>query len=205
MSVKGFKLKNGDIVRYDYSALDDIVIDDTLAVTGAAADAKATGDAIEDAIDNMESKIGDLSDLTTTDKTSAVDAINEVKNDISIINDNLGTYVQINWTSTSVPTSTYTIIDSKTLPAGKWIMVYGGEWTNNGNGFRLMTVNTDGTSNPTSSRLTITIDGSSAHSSSDTRTMIWEFQSETTFYLWGWQNSGATLNCWPVLTAIQLK
>lgn len=201
MSVKGFKLKNGNIVRYDYSALENIVIDDTLAVTGAAADAKATGDAI----DNMESKIGDLSDLITTDKTSAVDAINEVKNDVNIINDNLGTYAQINWTSISVPTSTYTILDSKTLSAGKWIMVYGGQWTTNSTGYRWMTVSTDGDNHPVSGRLTITIDGFQNHESQNTLTMLWEFQEETTFYLWGWQNSGVSLTCYPVLTAMQLK
>ena len=46
MSIKGFKLSNGSIVRYDYSALDNIVTDDSLSVPGVAADSKAVGDEI---------------------------------------------------------------------------------------------------------------------------------------------------------------
>lgn len=48
LSVKGFKLSNGNIVRYDYSSLDNIVTDTTLSVAGTAADAKKVGDEIND-------------------------------------------------------------------------------------------------------------------------------------------------------------
>lgn len=48
LSVKGFKLSNGTVVRYDYTALDNIVTDTTLSVAGSAADAKSVGDEIFD-------------------------------------------------------------------------------------------------------------------------------------------------------------
>lgn len=50
-----------------------MTVDDTLSVTGAAADAKTTGDAL----DELNGRLGDLSDLETTDKSSIVAAINE--------------------------------------------------------------------------------------------------------------------------------
>ncbi|MBP5163290.1 MAG: hypothetical protein ILP16_09995, partial [Spirochaetales bacterium] len=49
------------------------VIDSTLKTSGAAADAKKTGDEIND----LKSQIGDLSELETEDKTDLVSAINE--------------------------------------------------------------------------------------------------------------------------------
>lgn len=49
------------------------IVDDTLTIQGAAADAKATGDAISD----LNADIGDLSNLTTTAKNNLVAAINE--------------------------------------------------------------------------------------------------------------------------------
>lgn len=54
-------------------------VDNTLTQTGAAADAKKTGDEIAD----LKSDLGELTDLTTTDKDSLVDAINEVDADLS--------------------------------------------------------------------------------------------------------------------------
>lgn len=44
MGAKGFKLKNGDIVKYDYPSLDNITTDKTLTQSGVAADAKSVGD-----------------------------------------------------------------------------------------------------------------------------------------------------------------
>lgn len=46
MGIKGFKLSDGTVVKYDYSSLDNIVTDDTLSTSGVAADAKAVGDAL---------------------------------------------------------------------------------------------------------------------------------------------------------------
>lgn len=52
MSIKAFNV-GGTVQRYDYDALDNkptipaaVTVDDTLTTQGAAADAKATGDAI---------------------------------------------------------------------------------------------------------------------------------------------------------------
>lgn len=48
ISVKGFKLSDGTVEKYDYSSLEDIVTDTTLALSGVAADAKKVGDEISD-------------------------------------------------------------------------------------------------------------------------------------------------------------
>ena len=50
MSIKGFQIGEGSVQKYDYTELDNKptvpVVDATLTTTGAAADAKATGDAV---------------------------------------------------------------------------------------------------------------------------------------------------------------
>lgn len=61
-------------------------IDSSLSVTGNAADAKAVGDAIgslEDADDDITDSIGELSSLNTSVKTSIVDAVNSVNQDLT--------------------------------------------------------------------------------------------------------------------------
>ena len=61
MSIKGFQIGEGSVQKYDYTELDNKptvpVVDATLTTTGAAADAKKTGDEIENlksAIDVLE-------------------------------------------------------------------------------------------------------------------------------------------------------
>ena len=46
MSVKGFRLEDSSVARYDYRFLDNIFTDTSLSMYGAAADAKAVGDKI---------------------------------------------------------------------------------------------------------------------------------------------------------------
>ena len=52
-----------------------VEVDTTLTVSGKAADAKKAGDRIS----AVDTKVGNLSDLETTDKSSIVDAINEAR------------------------------------------------------------------------------------------------------------------------------
>lgn len=68
MSVKGFKLSDGTVVKYDYSALENIETDDTLSRSGVAADAKAVGDEITDIkedFESLESEVSTLADAVT--------------------------------------------------------------------------------------------------------------------------------------------
>lgn len=66
-----------------------IIVDNTLNIQGAAADAKKTGDEIAD----LKEELGDLSDLDTAVKTDLVSAINETLenagSDVSVINGKL--------------------------------------------------------------------------------------------------------------------
>lgn len=59
MSVKGFKLSDGTVVKYDYSSLDNIITDSTLSVDGVAADAGAVGDELL----SLQNKSFDLDEL----------------------------------------------------------------------------------------------------------------------------------------------
>lgn len=64
MSIKGFVI-NGTTVKYNYPDLDNkpdnLVVDDTLSIVGAAADAKKVGDeidAIKDELLGVDALIG---------------------------------------------------------------------------------------------------------------------------------------------------
>ena len=72
LSVKGFKLSNGNVVRYDYSSLDNIITDSTLSVSGTAADAGAVGIELND-IKNDVSDIDDNITLINTTLSEKVD------------------------------------------------------------------------------------------------------------------------------------
>lgn len=58
ISVKGFKLSDGTVEKYDYSSLEDIVTDTTLALSGVAADAKKVGDEISDIKADLQTLTG---------------------------------------------------------------------------------------------------------------------------------------------------
>ncbi len=60
MSIKGFKLSDGTVEKYDYSALENIDIDDTLSREGVAADAKAVGDEITDLKEDLANISGGI-------------------------------------------------------------------------------------------------------------------------------------------------
>lgn len=66
MSLQGFKIENS-IIKYDYEALQNKpTVDDTLSVQGALADAKATGDAIQQIEDNVNEAIQDIGNEVLT-------------------------------------------------------------------------------------------------------------------------------------------
>ena len=126
MSVKGFKLTNGTVVKYDYSALDDIVTDDTLALSGVAADAKAVGDEIssvkQDLADLQEEIEGGGSGLTDLQKTliitlfqNAVYTSDQTNNIEALYNSFIDHVVEV--TGISLNESSVTITDTHTLVA----------------------------------------------------------------------------------------
>ena len=75
MSVKGFKLDDGSIAKYDYNSLENITTDTTLSSSGVAADAKAVGDELSDLLD----QIGDLSDTVDGNNTTVTNALSELE------------------------------------------------------------------------------------------------------------------------------
>lgn len=71
LSVKGFKLSNGNVVRYDYSSLDNIITDSTLSVSGTAADAGAVGLELSD----LKNEVTDIDDNITLINTALADKV----------------------------------------------------------------------------------------------------------------------------------
>lgn len=76
MSVKGFKLSDGTVEKYDYSSLEDIVTDTTLALSGVAADAKKVGDEISAIKEDLSQLEG--GGLTDNVKVALLDCFNNV-------------------------------------------------------------------------------------------------------------------------------
>lgn len=69
MGVKGFKLSDGTVQKYEYSALENIVTDSTLSVDGVAADAGAVGDeltGIKEDLSDLQDEVLGLDTLVGT-------------------------------------------------------------------------------------------------------------------------------------------
>lgn len=108
-----------------------------------------------------------------------------------------------NTSTVVVSTSTYTKLASVMLTTGRWLIFYGGQWDVNSTGTRWMNVNRDGDGPPGTTRYAIINTGSST-TINETRVAIYDVTGEETIYLWGWQDSGTIINCFPVLTAMQI-
>lgn len=163
-----------------------------------------------DATGNPESVAGVIEDyrLSKDGISTAVESLTGIFNEYS----DSGTIFQsaANTTSIDVPnspsgTNNYVVMANLTLSPGNWLIIYGGQWNVNATGHRWMCLNLQGTGTPTGSRWIIDLVGSSIASVQDIRPMPYTIEEETTFYLWGWQNSGAALTCWPILAAIKIK
>jgi len=106
-----------------------------------------------------------------------------------------------NTSSIAVDTSTYTNLASVTLTTGRWLIFYGGQWNVNATGTRWMNLNRDGDGPPGTTRYAI-INAGTGSLINETRVAIYDVTGEETIYLWGWQDSGTIINCFPVLTAM---
>ena len=115
----------------------------------------------------------------------------------------IGTVVNAenNTSFVAVSTSTYTNLASVALTTGRWLVFYGGQWDVSATGTRWMNINRDGDGPPETTRYAIINTGSST-TINETRVAIYDVTGEETIYLWGWQDSGTIINCFPVLTAM---
>lgn len=181
MSVKGFKLNDGSVVKYDYPSLDNIATDTTLSLNGVAADANAVGDKFNEA-DGKINRIGTI----------------------------LSSECMSNWSTISVETGgTWHILDTITLPAGIWLIIYGARISGGGTNFTSGNWCVDFNSNDTGTSHSSTrmskqcllsgypeknLEGSSIFSSNG-----------KTYYLYGMQTSGRTCNVLPYMRAIRIK
>lgn len=206
MSVKGFKLDDGSIAKYDYNSLENITTDTTLSNSGVAADAKAVGDelsSLSDTVSTLSSTVGDATTLETTNKSSIVAAINEIEERVN----GIGTYIAGTNVSGSVSVSSgaWTTISTMTLPAGTWIIIYGTEFTTNTTGERSVSVTSSSTAPTGTTRWTCRWNNASGGPSNKFRTMVQTNTEEQVYYLWATQNSGATLTAYPCFAAIRIK
>ena len=87
MSVKGFKLSDGTVVKYDYSSLDNIITDSTLSVDGVAADAGAVGDELL----SLQNKSFDLDELDRLKLTGLSGTAGETTDKIAQLTTAIGT------------------------------------------------------------------------------------------------------------------
>ena len=87
MSVKGFKLSDGTVVKYDYSSLDNIVTDSTLSVDGVAADAGAVGDSIT----SLQNKSFDLDEFDRLKLTGLSGTAGQTTDRITELTNAIGT------------------------------------------------------------------------------------------------------------------
>lgn len=119
---------------------------------------------------------------------------------------NIGTYKSANSSSTNISSSTScTNKQSFTLEAGVWIVQFWATWGGNSSGRRHINIaNTAGSSSTTGSVAVIGYPGGTG-TYPQSKTVILNVSSSTTFYINAGQNSGSTLSCETGYRAVRIK
>ena len=135
------------------------------------------------------------------------DAVGAVVSALTGLYGEVGEYIVTDTTTSSVSmaTSTYANFGSLTLSPGVWLVVYGGEFSVNGTGYRWINLTPDSSSPASGTRWTSSIDGNSSRTVNIIKSRPMMVNETTTYYLFGWQNSGSTLTGYPILCAIKIK
>ena len=118
-----------------------------------------------------------------------------------------GNYIEANPSDVDASNSTYTNVASITLTAGKWMIWYTVRFNDSSSTTgRRMTVISNSSSSTTSIAMMLddvrnTTDGQATMCKAND---VLELRTSTTYYLWAWQNSGATVSCTARLHAIRI-
>ena len=106
-----------------------------------------------------------------------------------------------------ISNATFTKVHEFTLGKGKWLVIFNCPFAPNATGRRILQVNTTGTT-PTGIGgrdqyvSYSAVDGSYAHTQ---LIRAFNFSSETTVYMYAYQNSGGALNTYPQHIALKLE
>lgn len=103
-----------------------------------------------------------------------------------------------------VPNGTWTVLQSMPVEAGTYLFDYGVTWGANATGYRQFGANKSGTTAP-SGRTLVTIAGTATQGPGARAAGLAEFSAAGTLYLWGRQNSGATLTAYPYMECVKLR
>jgi len=158
--------------------------------------------------------------LLLNDSVSFLDTVNEkisvvYGSDGILVGDSNGvvrnepigkTYAGVNASnSVSVSNNTWTLVDSLSLYAGTYLVLFGGGFNSNANGSRLFKLNTNSSPTGTSSeRGDIQIRAVDGYATSITAPKLVVLATRTTLYLHAYQNSGQTITVYPNLKAVKL-
>lgn len=105
--------------------------------------------------------------------------------------------------SVSVPSDTFTLLSSVTLPAGTYVVTGSCSFGGNSTGYREIQISAGTPTNH--ARYGTTAVGFSGASNILNNTRILILNSETTLGLYGFQTSGGSLTCYPALSAVRIK
>lgn len=152
---------------------------------------------IEDGIAGVDTNIGDLTALTTTDKTDTVSAINEVKQNLSDFVTGIGTMTAGILITKTLNAAAWTNMISVTLPAGTWCII--GQMNAAALGLA-STIRFDGGTIP--ARQSVYYADGNVYSNN--LTSIETFSVSTTIYMQAWSATSFTAND-VLLYAIKLK
>ena len=116
------------------------------------------------------------------------------------------TYAGVNTSSNvSVENNNWTLVDSLSLYAGTYLVLFGGGFNSNANGSRLFKLNTNSSPSGTApGRGDVQMRAVDGFATSITAPRLVVLATQTTLYLHAYQNSGQTITVYPNLKAVKL-
>lgn len=124
------------------------------------------------------------------------------KADLSAIN-NVVTLVSGD--SASVASGTWTKLQSMTMAAGAYLVVFGVTWQASATGYRQFAALKNQTATPNPGRLAITNAGTATQGQGANASMLFTCAEGDTIDLWARQSSGSALTAYPYIEAVKLK
>ena len=124
------------------------------------------------------------------------------KADLSAINNVVSL---VSGDSASVASGTWTKLQSMTMAAGTYLVVFSVTWQADATGYRQFAALKNQTATPSPGRLAITNAGTATQGQGANASMLFTCAEGDTIDLWARQNSGSALTAYPYIEAVKLK
>ena len=143
----------------------------------------------------------DLADIAVLNENS--DTIDAAVKAVQDSVDATGSLVEVFPQAVTCAASGWTQLANLELGPGRWLVIVGGQFAQNGTGSRSLGHSTSDTTTPTG-RIRAQAQAVANATTNISYSYFYTRATTTTVYLWGAQNSGGTLSCSPWISAVRI-